>query len=250
MRHPRALLALAALALVGCGAYAPPAPPISSLEQRQTAVAIEAPPTLPPLPASAAAPTALPLPTPAGKVDALKTSADDPRAIGSPTAPVTIYEFTDFECPFCQQFFDETRPQIIQQYVDTGVVRLISRDFPLTQIHPSALIAAVAARCAADQQMYGPMYETLFRTHNLEWGGVPKRDRDVLIELAGRAGVDSAAFTSCLDDPASEQAVRDEAAAVGLLGVTSTPNFMINGQIVVGALPFSVFSRLIKRLAP
>ncbi|NNJ10658.1 DsbA family protein [Chloroflexales bacterium ZM16-3] len=250
MRHLRALLPLAALVLVlaGCGAYAPPAPTISALEQRQTTVALDARPTLPPLPTSEATPTAPPLPTSAAKVDVLKTSDDDPRAMGSPSAPVTIYEFTDFECPFCQQFFEETRPQLIQQYVDTGVVRLIARDFPLIQIHPSAMIAAMAGQCAADQQMFWPMYEMLFATHQEEWGGVPKRDHDVMIDLAGRIGLDTAAFTSCLDNPDTQQAVLDEAESAGQLGVNSTPNFMINGQMIRGALPFSNFSTLIKQM--
>ncbi|MBX0329428.1 DsbA family protein [Oscillochloris sp. ZM17-4] len=241
MRTMRAILTLAALALTGCGAYAPPAPPLSALEERQTAVAMEGRPTLPTLPAATAAP---PPPMP----DILKVFDDDPRALGSLSAPVTIYEFTDFECPFCKQFVDEARPQLIQQFVDAGVVRLVARDFPLTEIHPSAMLAAMAGRCAADQQMFWPMYETLFSTHRVEWGGVPKRDHDALIELAGRVGLDTTAFASCLDDPATEQAVRDEADAAAKLGVNSTPNFMINGQMIRGALPFSSFNMLIRRL--
>jgi protein-disulfide isomerase len=169
--------------------------------------------------------------------------------MGRPTAPVTIYEFTDFECPFCRQFFNEARPQLIKQYVDAGVVRIVARDFPLTQIHPSAMIGAVAGHCAANQLKFWPMYEMLFSTHGVEWGGAPDRDHDVLIELAGRVGLDAAAFTRCLDDPASKQAVLDEAAAAAQLGVNSTPNFLVNGEIVRGALPFASFDRLIKRLA-
>jgi protein-disulfide isomerase len=169
--------------------------------------------------------------------------------MGSLNAPVTIYEFTDFECPFCQQFFNETRQQLIEQYVDTGVVRLISRDYPLIKIHPSAMIGAMAGRCAAEQQLFWPMYEALFTTHQVEWGGVPKRDRDVLIELASTVGADTETFSRCLDDPATEQAVLAEVAAAEQLGINSTPNFMINGQMIRGALPFSSFNMLIRRLA-
>jgi predicted DsbA family dithiol-disulfide isomerase len=111
------------------------------------------------------------------------------------------------------------------------------------------MIGAVAGRCAAEQQLFWPMYETLFSTHQVEWGGVPKRDHDVLIELAGTVGVDTETFSRCLDDPATEQAVRDEAAAAERLGINSTPNFMINGQLLRGALPFSSFNMLIRRLA-
>ncbi|MEI7770700.1 MAG: thioredoxin domain-containing protein [Chloroflexales bacterium] len=249
MRHLRALIALAALLLAGCGAAAPPAPTLSALAERQTAVAIQGRPTLPPLPTSEGSAELQPQPTPRNRVDVLAIPTNDPRAMGSPAAPVTIYEFTDFECPFCLQFFNETRPQLIKQFVDAGVVRIVARDFPLTQIHPSALIGAVASRCAAGQGKFWPMYESLFSTHGVEWGGVPKRDHAVLIELAGKVGVDTAAFTHCMDDPATERAVLDEAAAAGQLGVNSTPNFLVNGQLVRGALPFASFDQLIRQLA-
>lgn len=123
------------------------------------------------------------------------------------------------------------------------------RDFPLSDIHPSALPAAVAARCAADQGQFWPMYERLFSTHGVEWGGVPKRDREVFVELATELGVDGAAFAACLDDPASEQAVVAERAAAARLGVNSTPNFIVNGQLLRGALPFRAFEELIKQEA-
>ncbi len=250
VRYLRALITLATLVVIaGCGAEAPPAPTLSALGARQTTVSIEGRPTLPPLPTSDAPATPTPQPTTPSKVDVLHIPDNDPRALGSPTAPVTIYEFTDFECPFCVQFFNETRPQLIKQFVDTGVVRIIARDFPLTQIHPSAMIAAVASRCAANQGKFWPMYESLFATHQVEWGGVPKRDHDVLIDLASKVGVETVEFTRCLDDPATKQAVQDEAAAAGQLGVNSTPNFLVNGQLVRGALPFTNFQRLIKQLA-
>jgi protein-disulfide isomerase len=241
VRHLRALVALIALALVGCGTVATPAPTTSALEARQTEVALENRPTLPPVP------TLPPSPTPAMPA-VLKVVDDDPRAMGSPTAPVTIYEFTDFECPYCQQFFNETRSQLIAQYVDRGVVRIVARDYPLIEIHPSAMIAAIAGRCAANQQLFWPMYEKLFSTHQVEWGGVPKRDRAVLVDLAVGVGADKTTFSSCLDDPATEQAVRAEAQAAGHLGVNSTPNFLVNGQLVRGSLSFSSFSRLIDAL--
>jgi protein-disulfide isomerase len=123
------------------------------------------------------------------------------------------------------------------------------RDFPLTDIHPSALPAAVAARCAADQGQFWPMYERLFATHTVEWGGVPNRDRDVFIEFAGELGLEPVAFSACLNDPASEQAVLAESNAAARLGVNSTPNFFVNGQLLRGALPFRVFEDLIQQEA-
>ncbi len=123
------------------------------------------------------------------------------------------------------------------------------RDFPLSDIHPSALPAAVAARCAADQGQFWPMYERLFETHTVEWGGVPNRDRDVFVEFAGELGLETGAFSACLNDPANEQAVLAESNAAARLGVNSTPNFFVNGQLLRGALPFRVFEDLIQQEA-
>ena len=126
-------------------------------------------------------------------------------------------------------------------------MRFVVRDFPLTDIHPSALPAAVAARCAADQGQFWPMYERLFATHTVEWGGVPNRDRDVFVGFAAELGLAVEPFTSCLNDPANEQAVLAESNAAQRLGVNSTPNFLVNGQLLRGALPFRVFEDLIQQ---
>ncbi|NTU82091.1 MAG: DsbA family protein [Chloroflexales bacterium] len=245
-RSSPALLAAIALLLAACGSYVPPAPARSLVEERQTAVALEGRPTLAPV---TPGPTRTPGPPPPSLEEALQIRADDPRALGSPDAPVTIIEFTDFECPFCQQFFRDTRPQIVAQFVEAGIVRYVARDFPLVEIHPSALPAAIAAQCAADQGQYWPMYERLFTTHQEEWGGVPKRDRDVFVEFAADLGLEIDAFTTCLNDPAREQAVMAETNAAARLGISSTPNFLVNGQLLRGALAFRVFEDLIQQKA-
>ncbi len=240
------LLGAAALLLAACGRYAPPAPTRSALEESQTSVALQARPTLAPL-NSGAAPPATPRPAPPDLAELLQLRPDDPRALGDPDAPVLIVEFTDFECPFCQQFFRDTRPMIIDQFVETGLVRFVARDFPLTDIHPSAPLAAAAAQCAAAQGQFWPMYERLFTTHRVEWGGVPNRDRDVFVEFAGDLGLDNATFVACLDDPATQEAISAEQAAAARLGINSTPNFLVNGQLLRGALPFRVFEDLIQQ---
>lgn len=169
--------------------------------------------------------------------------------MGDPNAPVLMIEFTDYECPFCARFVSESRSRIVREFVETGVVRLVVRDFPLTSIHPSAVLAAGLAHCAAAQGQFWPVYEMLFQTHSVEWGGVPRRDRDVLIELAGELGVDTAQLRACLDDPETEATIIAEVETATRLGINSTPNFIINGQIVRGALPFESFASLIRRLA-
>lgn len=242
--RPRLLaLIFGILILAACGAYAPQMPTRSAVEARQTAVALQGRPTLAPVNITPA-PSATPWPVD----ELLGITDDDPRALGDPNAPLTIVEFTDFECPFCQKFFQEARAQIISQYVDTGRVRLVVRDLPLSSIHPSAELGARAAQCAAAQGQFRSMYERLFSSHGSEWGGAPKRDHEAMIDFANELGLDEAAFSSCLDDPATAQAVADEAAVASRLRINGTPSFLIGGQMVQGALPFLVFSRLIEQI--
>jgi protein-disulfide isomerase len=125
-------------------------------------------------------------------------------------------------------------------------VRLVYRDYPLP-IHPSAGLAAAASRCAASQGKFWEMHARLFATHGVEWAAAPQRDRKVMIEFADALGLDSAAFTRCLDDPATAAAVSEDVALAGQLGVNSTPNFLINGQLIRGALPLETFQRAIER---
>lgn len=242
------LLLILVFVVTGCGSAAPPVPTRSAVELRQTQVALQGLPTVPPAPTELSRPTPTPAP-PVDLVELLKLTADDPRAMGDPNAPVLMIEFTDYECPFCARFVSESRPRIVREFVETGVVRLVVRDFPLTSIHPSALLAAGVAHCAAAQGQFWPVYEMLFQTHGVEWGGVPRRDRDVLIELAGELGVDTAQLRACLDDPATEATIIAEVETATRLGINSTPNFIINGQIVRGAFPFESFASLIRRLA-
>lgn len=239
------LPALAALILAACGAYAPPAPGRSAVEERQTALALQGQPTLPALEAG---PTAPPQPTP-DLPALLDIAPDDPRSLGRPDAPVLMVEFTDFECPFCASFVQGTRAELIRRFVDAGVLRLVTRDYPVTQIHPSAVAAAVAGRCAAAQGQFWPMYERLFATHDVEWGGYPERDRGTFVELAGELGLDAAAFAACQDDPASEAAVLAEARVAEQLRVNATPSFLINGRLIVGDQSPTAFGRLIQLAA-
>lgn len=230
--------------LTACGAEAPPPAALSAVEARQTAVAVEARPTLAPVAAGTVREAAPPAPLPP-VAEVMQITADDPRALGDPNAPVLMVEFTDFECPFCSRFVQETRPLIVAQFVEAGVVRLVIRDMPLNEIHPAAQISAVAGRCAADQEQFWPMYERLFATHGIEWGGAPVRDREVFITFAAELGLDAAAFTACLDDPATTAEVVAETRAANSLGINSTPSFFVNGRLIRGALPFGAFERLI-----
>lgn len=195
-----------------------------------------------PMGAIAAAPaTPTPLALPA-------VAPDDARALGDPNAPITIIVYSDFECPFCAQFIHETFGQLRQQYIETGVVRLVYRDFPIVERHRSALVAAVAARCAAAQDRFWPLHDQLYATHDEEWGGVPKRDRKVMLEFAAQQHLQLDTFETCMGDPTVEQAVLQEAKAARALGVDATPTFLINGHLMAGALPFEAFEEVIGQL--
>lgn len=166
--------------------------------------------------------------------------------LGDPNAPVEIVEYTDFQCPFCQRHFLQTFPQIKAQYIDTGKVRYIFKDLPLTTIHPQAFLAAEAARCAADQEAYPEMHSLLFTNQN-EWNG--RSDADTIFTTyATELGLDSDTFATCLADRVHETAVQADLNEAISFGIGGTPAFFINGNFVNGAQPFNVFSEIIDKM--
>ncbi len=171
------------------------------------------------------------------------------HAIGSPDAPVVIVEFSDYQCPFCARFYAQTFPVLKKQYIDSGKVRLVSRDFPLG-FHGKARSAALAANCAAEQGAYEAMRLGLFKENRRLGKGLYTR-------LARKLGLDMAAFEACQRD--AERAKRiDEDLAVGKrVGVAGTPSFFIGkhaGDKVVeirnlrGAQPYRSFAKAIDTL--
>jgi protein-disulfide isomerase len=154
---------------------------------------------------------------------------------GVADAPVTIVEFSDFECPFCKQ----TRPtlkQLLERY--PGKVRLVYRDFPLDSIHPQARRAAEAARCAHDQGKFWEYHDVLFTQS-------PQLAIEDLRRYAGQVGLDVAKFESCLAAGVHKAAVQRDLDEGNRLGITGTPAFFINGRALTGAQPLESFTRLI-----
>jgi protein-disulfide isomerase len=169
----------------------------------------------------------------------------DAYSIGDPDAPITIVEYTDYQCPFCSRHFSETMPQLVQDYVDTGTVRYVFKDFPLKNIHPQAAEAAEAARCALDQGAYLEMHDLLFARQQ-EWSG--GNSTDAFIGYAQEIGLDGESFSQCLADGTHTAAVEADLAEGAELGVTGTPAFFLNGYPLSGAQPFSVFEGAISSL--
>lgn len=182
-------------------------------------------------------------PTPSGPVE---VNSDGAYSIGDPAAPVTIVEFTDFQCPFCSRHAVETLPQIKRDYVDTGKVRYVFMDFPLSSIHPQAQLTAEAARCAGDQNQFVAMHDLLFVRQG-EWAG--REDiADVLMGYARELGLDESAFSECLTSGVHEAAVLADLEEGVRVGVDGTPAFFINGVFVSGAQPYEAFQEVIDSL--
>jgi len=156
-------------------------------------------------------------------------------AKGPADAPVTIVEFSDFECPFCKQVVP-TLDQIKSKYGDQ--VRLVFRQFPLSSIHPHAQKAAEAALCANEQGKFWEMHDAMFNDQKL-------LEVTALKTTAGSLGVDKAKFESCLDSGRLAPKVKEDERAGVLVGVTGTPALFINGRSLSGAQPFEAIAQII-----
>jgi protein-disulfide isomerase len=172
----------------------------------------------------------------------------DEESQGSPTAPITVVEFTDYQCPYCRRFQAETWPQLKKNYVDTGKVRFIVRDLPL-DFHPAARPAAQAAHCAAEQHKFWPMHEALLGgPADLLAGGIDRR--------AHAVGLDLVRLHACVASGKYSFAIARNGSEADALGLNGTPSFVIGrvangvltGERVAGALPYSQFDAGLKEL--
>lgn len=143
---------------------------------------------------------------------------DDSPTLGSDTAKIGIVEFSDYECPYCRTSQTQLLPQIKKEYIDTGVVRYVHKDYPLVSIHAQAAPAAIAAQCAHAQGRFWDMHQALFA--NLL--------RDALYpELARRLKLNEQKFSACLNDAAPRQAIYRDVQEARRLGISGTPSFVV-----------------------
>jgi protein-disulfide isomerase len=188
---------------------------------------------------------------PVQDVDLTIKVADDPTK-GKPDAKVTLIEFTDYQCPFCSRHTKATFPQLEKNFVDTGKLRYVLRDFPLSSLHPQAPKAHEAAHCAGDQGKYWEMHNQLFANQK-------ELQADKLLDYAEDAGVsDMSAFETCLDSGKYEEKTNASLKEGQEAGVRGTPSFLLgyseaNGNVkavklIRGALPFSFFQQQINNL--
>lgn len=170
------------------------------------------------------------------------------QMLGSKTAPMTMVEFTDYQCPFCQRFHVTTFAELKKNYIDTGKLRFYSRDLPL-DFHPNAMRAAVAARCAIEQGKYWQLRDVM--------GANPdKLDLEHLVGFAADLKMDTAAFRACVASDKHKTAVQSDVVEAMKIGASGTPTFVVgkstaegvDGEVVMGALPYQVFEEKLKGL--
>jgi len=183
--------------------------------------------------------------------DVMKIQSSD-AVLGDVNAPVTIIEYGDYQCPYCNMFAVETQPLIVKNYVDSGKVKMIFRDFIVndrTASDTESLDSALAAACANEQGKFWDFHDALSQ---LEYNDEVKNpqtaenngnlNRDAFMSIAQKVGMDQTKFASCYDSQKYLKQVESVSASAMSMGLNATPTFFVNGQQVVGALPYSQFS--------
>jgi protein-disulfide isomerase len=212
----RTSVLLALLALPACGR---PAPAQSAATKKGGAAATSARPDT-------------------GKADPLAS-----RSLGSRAAPITVYEMSDFQCPYCRRHAIETFPTLQREYIATGKVRWVFLNLPITSLHPNAAAAAQFAMCAANAGKFWPVHDLLFK-YQETWAPL-KDPAPFLITLADSAGIPRATMLQCLQGPAARQAVESDAAGAERAGASRTPSFYVEGGMIEGAYPIDVFRQVL-----
>ena len=161
---------------------------------------------------------------------------------GNANAKVTIVEFADFRCPFCEQYFTNTLTQIMKDYVDTGKVKYAFRNYAF--LGPASVVAANAAECANDQGKFWDFHNYLYKNQPQETD-TSMYNTDTLTQAAVSLGLNGDQFRSCLDGKKFDSKVSGDLSDGQKAGVNGTPSFFVNGMPLVGAQPYSAFKTLI-----
>ena len=193
-----------------------------------------------PTPMAPAAPAMAGLPT-----DSISTLADQGRIRGNAAASVWLIEVSDFQCPYCKRWHDETYRAIDKEFVQTGKVRLAFLNYPIPSIHPNALAAAEAAMCASVQGKFWEMHESLFNKQD-SWAKV-SNPMPAFDSLSRAAGVDSTRWHACVAGHSALALINADRDRLGTRGVQSTPTFFIGDESILGAAPTDSFRVIIKR---
>lgn len=174
------------------------------------------------------------------KNEPVKVNIDGYPTEGKANAPVTMVEYTDYQCPFCGRHFTQTYPEIKKDYIDTGKVKFVVKDFPLS-FHEHAQKSAEAIHCVREQK--GD--EGYFKMHDIVFANQQSLSNENLKKWAREVGADGAKFDSCLDSGKMVSLVQKSFNEGQQDGVQGTPAFFINGKLVSGAQPFTAFKQAI-----
>jgi len=189
--------------------------------------------------------------------DIMKIGPTD-AILGNANAPVTLVEYGDYQCPFCASFFANTQSQLIKNYVDTGKVKMIFRNFVVndrTASDHESHNAALAAACAKDQNKFWQFHDAVYSAEVQDEMKNPagaenngNLTRALFLQLAGTVGMDKAQFASCYDSGKYAAGVQAESDAARADGVDATPTFFANGAAIVGAQPYDQFQATLDAL--
>jgi protein-disulfide isomerase len=163
----------------------------------------------------------------------------DARSKGSSSAPITIYEASDFQCPYCRQFWESTLPELERDYIAPGKARFIFLNLPLPQLHENAAAAHEFAMCAAKQDRFWEVHDLLYQ-HQQGWAGLSDPSR-YFISLGDSAGLSRDDLLQCFDSGSVRWIVQAEAQMNFRAGVSSTPSFIIEGALLTGAIPIDMW---------
>ncbi len=161
---------------------------------------------------------------------------------GNKDAKVTVIEFADFRCPFCEQFFSQVEPQLMKDYVDTGKVKFVFRSFAF--LGPASTLASNAAECANDQSKFWDFYDYMYKNQPPE-SDTSMYTNEKLTSIAGDLGMNTDQFSSCITSTKFDKNVSGDLADGQKAGVSGTPTFFVNGQSLVGAQPYTAFKTAI-----
>jgi len=167
---------------------------------------------------------------------------------GDENAGIELIEFSDFECPFCGRFYTQTLSQIKKDYIDTGKVKMIYKDFPLS-FHPSAMKAAIAGECAKEQGKFWELHDKIFDNQQAWANQGPIVSIPLFKQYASDLGLDENQFNTCLDEDKYADEVQEDIGEAGSL-VSGTPTFLIGNEkdgytVLVGAQPYQAFKQIL-----
>ncbi|MFA6305627.1 MAG: thioredoxin domain-containing protein [Candidatus Gracilibacteria bacterium] len=170
--------------------------------------------------------------------------AENDAVLGDSDAKVTMIEFSDYQCPVCQRFYAEVFPTLKEKYIDTGKMKFVYRDLPLTSLHPMAYPAALATECVKDQggdEMFYKMQENLFESALSE-----QMTAESLRKSAGASGANLAKFDSCVTNNEFKDEITKDTQDATSLGFRGTPGFLVNGYMMDGLFSLEAYEQVIE----